>query len=313
MTKAETPYDERDAINKNRGYALSLVFLFVCILGFGLPYVFSGGTAQYRSSDFLVINGSGDFPTAAFSPSPLPVTETLLLPVTGPTFTPTITATISRTPSSTQPSPTLSASDTATFTPSFTATLSPTFTLTPTNTLRPSNTPKPPTPTATRTLKPTGTSTPSPTNTRTPIPSDTPTRVPTNTPVPPTNTPIPSTNTPIPTRTNTPIPSNTSAPTNPPAPTNPGGCQSAPPSPTLNYDLGENGNVTLTWNRVDGAIGYQVYRSTNGNPNRARPFGGPINGTSKTDTIPPDSTYTYFVVAFNACGNGISNVVTVTR
>lgn len=226
---------------KNRSLVVPLVVISICLLAFGIPFLFSMGSDQ--SHDDIVLS-------PRFTPTPTPLDRVLTQQAFANLFfTPTnsqiflgvfqATSTESFVLSIPITGPTLS------FTPTFTP-ASPTATRwfvfgfpTPTRTngvfVRPTQTSLPPTSTPTRPSptntftptkpSPTNTSTPiiiasstssptsSPTSTNSPEPSPTNTSVPpTNTPVPPTDTPVPPTNTPVP-PTNTPVP-----PTDTPAP-----------------------------------------------------------------------------------------------
>ena len=213
---------------KNRSLIVPLIVISICLLAFGIPFLFFNGVDQSRDDIVLL---------PRYTPTPTPLdrvltqqafanlfftptnsqnllgagqatsTESFVLsiPITGLTATHTYTPTVAPlSPTATRwysflfPTPTRTSGvfirPTRTSPP-------PTFTPTkpsPTN----SKTPTQPSPTSTNTpVTPTLTSTPvPPTNTNTPIP---PTL--TNTPVPPTDTPIPPTSTPVP-PTDTPVP-----------------------------------------------------------------------------------------------------------
>ncbi|MBI3913839.1 MAG: hypothetical protein HY327_06600 [Chloroflexi bacterium] len=162
------------------------------------------------------------------------------------------------------------------------------------------------TPAATSTSAPTSTSTP----TNTPAgPTSTPTLVPTSTrtltPIP-TNTPGGPTSTPTSTPTRTSTPTSTSTPTITPTP-----C--ATPSTTTMSGSRNGQNVSLSWASVSGATNYKVYRSTTG-PGGSFSLLDTVFGTTDNDTIPSNSTYSYYVTAIDSCGTGAaSNVVTITR
>jgi hypothetical protein len=139
------------------------------------------------------------------------------------------------------------------------------------------------------------TNTPTTGTTPTTMPSPTQTAVPTNTP---TNTVMPSS-------------TQTSVPTNTPTPSATPTC-AVPSAPSLSGTR-TGSNVNLSWNAVANATSYQVYRSSSAT--------GPFSSltttatTSAGDSIPNTSTYRYYVIAMNSCGQSSaqSNTVTITR
>ncbi len=226
---------------RQQGFAIPIVVMFVCLLAFGIPYLVSGGRDAH--SDVVLVPRQ--------SPTPTPVDRILTqqafanlfftptsdsffkILVTGPSATP---GAGSPTPANGFASPTPavvppifafltrvsdgggffeSPTSLPTFTPLPTKTPIPTNTLVPTNTQIPTTTNSPvPTntavPTVTYTSAPTDTNVP-PTPTNTPAPTDT-SAPPTNTLDPPTNTPEPPTDTPEPPPTDTPEPPPTDTP-----------------------------------------------------------------------------------------------------
>jgi hypothetical protein len=78
----------------------------------------------------------------------------------------------------------------------------------------------------------------------------------------------------------------------------------APPAPTLATPPGVgNGELTLSWSAVSGAVNYQLYITSNP-PAGFSPAGGPVTGTSQTVTGLTNGTTYYFVVTAN---NGMAN------
>lgn len=217
---------------RQQGFAIPVVVMFVCLLAFGIPYLVSGGREAH--SDVVLVPRQ--------SPTPTPVDRILTqqafanlfftptsdsffkILVTGPSATP---GTGSPTPANGFASPTPAVvppifafltrvSDGGGFFESPTSL--PTLTPLPTKTPIPTNTPVP-----TNTQIPTTTNSPVPTNT--PAPTETYTPAPTETDIPPTNTPIPTdtsapaTNTSEPLPTDTPEPPPTDTPVPPPTDT----------------------------------------------------------------------------------------------
>lgn len=220
---------------RQQGFAIPVVVMFVCLLAFGIPYLVAGGRDAH--SDVVLA------PRQSPTPTPLdriltqqafanlfitPTSDSFFkILVTGPSVTP---GAGSLTPASGFASPTP-----AVVPPIFafltrvsngggllesptsqppTSTSFPTKTPFPTNTLVPTNTQVP-----TATNSPVPTSTAAPTETYTPAPTDTdvpPTQ--TNTPIP-TDTSAPATNTPEPPPTDTPVPPPTDTPEPPPTDT----------------------------------------------------------------------------------------------
>jgi hypothetical protein len=119
----------------------------------------------------------------------------------------------------------------------------------------------------------------------------------------PTETPMPPTWTGTPTKTATPTPTETRTATP---------C-ALPDTPSLNASL-SGSTVSLSWGSVARAASYKVYKSTVG-PNGPFVLFASTTGTSASDTIPPATTFWYFVRALNSCGQqgSISNVVSVMR
>jgi fibronectin type 3 domain-containing protein len=74
-----------------------------------------------------------------------------------------------------------------------------------------------------------------------------------------------------------------------------------------------SGNISLNWSAVAGATSYQVFRSTSS----SGPFNllTTVSVTSASDTIPPNRTYRYIVVALDSCGGSgaQSNIRSFTR
>ena len=85
----------------------------------------------------------------------------------------------------------------------------------------------------------------------------------------------------------------------------------APPAPVLATPPGVgNGELTLSWSAVAGAVNYQLYISSNP-PAGFTPAGGPVTGTSQTVTGLSNGTTYYFVVTANngMASSANSNVV----
>jgi hypothetical protein len=74
------------------------------------------------------------------------------------------------------------------------------------------------------------------------------------------------------------------------------------------------GQVTVSWNAVSGATGYQLYRTANSGNESATPSVSGISGTTYTDTgLNPGTTYYYRVVAVNSSGaSGFSTEASAT-
>ena len=80
------------------------------------------------------------------------------------------------------------------------------------------------------------------------------------------------------------------------APAIPNGVQAA---------VASGSQIDLSWNAVDGATGYNVYRGTTPNGEGAVPIAGNVAGLRYSDaTVSPGTTYYYKVAAINPSGNG---------
>ncbi len=202
---------------RQQGFVIPVVVIFVCLLAFGIPYLVAGGRDTY--SDVVLV--------PRLSPTPTPLDRILTQQAFANLFfTPTNEPFLVF---GNQPSPTTDFGILVTGN-----TVTPAGSVTPTNTVAPffdlltrvsgggglfpsptsSITPSPiPTntdiPTVTKSATPLPTNTPVPTETDTPLPTDT--DIPTNSPVP-SDTAEPPTDTPIPTDTSEPPPTDTPEP-----------------------------------------------------------------------------------------------------
>jgi Galactose oxidase-like, Early set domain/Fibronectin type III domain/Glyoxal oxidase N-terminus len=230
-------------------------------------------------------------------------------PTPTPTPTPTATATPTQSPTP-SPSATPTPTDTPTPTPTDTPTPTPTATDTPTPTPTPTDTPTP-TPTATDTPTPT----PTPTDTPTPTPTETPTPTPAPSPTPtPTDTPtVTPTATPTPTSTDTPTPTPTASPTATPTPTpTPSPIPAAPTN--LMATAVSRSQINLSWtDNSDNETGFKVERSKNGRGfSQIATLGANVTTYSSTG-LSRNTTYYYWVRAYNTGGNSAySNIASAT-
>lgn len=217
---------------RQQGFAIPVVVMFVCLLAFGIPYLVSGGREAH--SDVVLVPRQSPTPTPVDRILTQQAFANLFFTPTSDSFFKILVTGPSATPGAGSPTPANGfASPTPAVVPPIFAFLTrvsdgggffesptslPTLTPLPTKTPIPTNTPVP-----TNTQIPTTTNSPVPTNT--PAPTETYTPAPTETDIPPTNTPIPTdtsapaTNTSEPLPTDTPEPPPTDTPVPPPTDT----------------------------------------------------------------------------------------------
>lgn len=222
---------------RQQGFAIPVVVMFVCLLAFGIPYLVSGGRDAH--SDVVLAPRQSPTPTPVDRILTQQAFANLFFTPTSDSFFKILVTGPSATPGAGSPTPANgSSSSTPAVVPPIFAFLTrvsdgggifenptnaptlpplPTKTPIPTNTLVPTNTQIPTatissTPAPTNTTAPTGTYTPAPTDTDVP-PIPTNTQASTVTSEPPTNTPVPPpTDTQAPPPTDTPVPQPTDTP-----------------------------------------------------------------------------------------------------
>lgn len=226
---------------RQQGFAIPVVVIFICLLAFGIPYLVSGGRDAH--SDVVLVPRQSPTPTPLDRILTQQAFANLFFTPTSDSFFKILVTGPSATPGLGSPTPVDGfASPTSAVVPpiyafftrvsdggnSFSSPTSPpTLTPLPTRTPIPTNTPVPtntPIPTATNSPVPTNTAAPTvtytsaPTDTNVP-PTSTNTPAPTDTSEPPTNTPVPPTDTSVPPPTDTPAPPPTDTAEPPPTDT----------------------------------------------------------------------------------------------